>query len=192
MVNAFCIDDVIEGIDSLPGEDEKLKKCLKISFKIMQNLGYLDKYKVHLIYEAYSNGIEDLRAVAWYLRKKTNEAVLMSVDQIKETYSGYRAKISEINRERSHKRFYRALSEHAKVLLSMRERPEFGSWEALEEAIKNGVASNPQFFGLLSRLKDDSRNLQEQVESIINKVSQSIDIMRKYEKINSVNLVEYK
>lgn len=189
MENVIFLNDIISGIDEMQGED-KVKQCIKRTLTKIKNDGYLDVRKIELIRQAYNQGLDDLRAVAWYLNHSAHRTVLMGVDRIKMEYTKRKqfimGRISDRSKNREHRRFYNALSDNEKGLLAMRDL--YGSWEDLESAITNGIVNNPQLFEWLNRLKNGSRSLEEQVEIVQGRISK----MRQYETAYNINLAEFK
>ncbi len=187
MEKSLFLNNIIESIDEMPKGNEKVKACIKRILKKIRNEGYIDPEKINLLQKAYHNGLDDLRAVAWYLNHKVNETVSLSVGHIKMEYLRRKEIVISKLANRRHRQFYRALSEYERALLVMRDK--FGSWEDLEDAIRKGVVINPQLFTWLQRFKNGSGNsLDETVE----KTCGLIDRIRQYERANKINLAKYK
>jgi hypothetical protein len=75
-----------------------------------------------------------------------------------------------------HQTYYDNLSEEAKMLLVLRDELYMGSWEPMEEDLKNRLKGKPYIFKLVNRIEEDLER---------------IAALDAYEKKHKINLRDY-
>lgn len=75
-----------------------------------------------------------------------------------------------------HKSYYDALSEEAKMLLTLRDELYAGSWEKMVEDLNNRLKGRPYIFKLVNRIEEDLER---------------IEALRSYEEKHRINLREF-
>jgi hypothetical protein len=75
-----------------------------------------------------------------------------------------------------HRKYYDSLSEEAKMLLVLRDELYMGSWDPMEEDLKNRLKGKPYIFKLVHRIEEDLER---------------IAVLRAYESKHNLNLRDY-
>jgi hypothetical protein len=78
--------------------------------------------------------------------------------------------------EDEHQSYYDNLSEEAKMLLVLRDELYMGSWDPMEEDLKNRLKGKPYIFKLVNRIEEDLER---------------IAALRAYEDKHKINLRDY-
>lgn len=76
-----------------------------------------------------------------------------------------------------HKKYYGALTEEERMLLVLRDELYGGSWDKMEEDLRNRLKGRPYIFKLVNRIEEDLKRIEK---------------LRSYEQKHKINLQDYK
>lgn len=76
-----------------------------------------------------------------------------------------------------HKKYYAALTEEERMLLILRDELYGGSWDKMEEDLRNRLKGRPYIFKLVNRIEEDLKRIEK---------------LRSYEQKHKINLQDYK
>ena len=75
-----------------------------------------------------------------------------------------------------HPSYYDSLSEESKMLLVLRDELYMGSWERMQDDLKNRLKGRPYIFKLVNRIEEDLER---------------IEALRSYEEKHKINLRDF-
>lgn len=78
--------------------------------------------------------------------------------------------------KRAHVVFYESLSEEEAMLLTLRDELYSGSWEKMEQDLRDRLQGRPYIFKLVNRIEEDLQRIEK---------------LRGYENENGINLADY-
>ncbi len=78
--------------------------------------------------------------------------------------------------EHQHQTYYDALSEESKMLLVLRDELYMGSWDRMEDDLRNRLKGRPYIFKLVNRIEEDLER---------------IEALRSYEEKHKINLRDF-
>ncbi|CAG0995011.1 MAG: hypothetical protein KBG84_06725 [Planctomycetes bacterium] len=76
-----------------------------------------------------------------------------------------------------HKKYYATLSEEERMLLILRDELYSGSWDKMDEDLRNRLKGRPYIFKLVNRIEEDLKRIEK---------------LRSYEQKHKINLQDYK
>ncbi len=79
--------------------------------------------------------------------------------------------------EDEHSKYYATLSEEERMLLVLRDELYSGSWDKMEEDLRNRLKGRPYIFKLVNRIEEDLKRIEK---------------LRSYEQKHKINLQDYK
>ncbi len=79
-------------------------------------------------------------------------------------------------KEKEHRNFYRSLSEEEILLITLRDELYGGSWERMEQDLKDRLEGKPYIFKLANRIEEDLVRLER---------------LRDYEEKHGINLADF-
>jgi hypothetical protein len=76
-----------------------------------------------------------------------------------------------------HKKYHAGLSEEERMLLVLRDELYSGSWDKMEEDLRNRLKGRPYIFKLVNRIEEDLKRIEK---------------LRSYEQKHKINLQDYR
>jgi hypothetical protein len=155
------LDDLINLIkdSGQMNESERLMLIKNIENVVQQD----NPAKQKLLNQAYSKGIDKLKAAAWYLSNKSNgDGANVPVEKMAEEYF-------------NHETYWKGLDESTRQLVTLRDTLFDGSWERMEGDLTKALNKGGYIYKLMEI---------DKIPEFLDK----IDTLKKYEEQHKINL----